>query len=110
MMNRKTKIALLIILVCGLLTLVGYTLDKNLNLDSEPQPSTSWPDEVDWATAIEILNSGQVAQLIQSHNLDVFLTLKDGTEIKTIEPSIDEIFKEVQLCGKVCANILLVTE
>lgn len=108
-MNQKIKINL-IILICVLLALAGFAIVKNLNPSSEPHPSTSWPDEVDWPTAIEILNSGQVAEVFQSHNLEVVLTLKDGTQIRTMEPAIDEIFKEVELCGKACARLILSTE
>jgi hypothetical protein len=109
-MNRKTKITLTIIIVCGLFALVGFAVQRNINPDSSPNPSTSWPNEVDWATAIEILNSGQVAQVAQSHNLEVILTLKDGSQIKTVEPQIDDIFKEIDLCGETCSKILLITE
>jgi len=72
--------------------------------------STSRPDEVNWTDALEILNSGQVSQIVQTHNLDVVLILKDGTQIKTTEPAIDEIFLEVGNCGTACAEILLATE
>ena len=37
-----------------------------------------------------------VAQL---HSLDVTLTMKDGTEIHTVELSINAIFQEVDKCG-----------
>ena len=42
----------------------------------EPTP---YPSEVDWETAIEILNSGDVEMAAQLHSLEVILTLKDGT-------------------------------
>ena len=38
----------------------------------EPTP---YPSEVDWETAIEILNSGEVEMAAQLHNLTVTLTL-----------------------------------
>jgi hypothetical protein len=65
---------------------------------------------VDWKTAIEILNAGQVTEVVQSHNLEVTLTLEDGSQIKTVEPSIDDIFREIELCESICSEIVLITE
>ena len=73
----------------------------------EPTP---YPSEVDWETAVEILNTGEVEMVAQLHSLEVFLTLKDGTEIRTVEPIIDAIFDEVEKCGQPCSQILLATE
>ena len=71
---------------------------------------TSSSYEENWQTAVEILNTGQVTEAYQTHSLQVTLTLADGRQIKTVEPSIDEIFREVELCGDSCRNIILVTE
>ena len=73
----------------------------------EPTP---YPDKVDWEMAIEILNSGDVEMAAQLHNLTVTLTLKDGTVIRTVEPTIDAIFDEVEKCGEPCSGIALATE
>ena len=74
---------------------------------AEPTP---YPSEVDWETAIEILNTGDVEMVAQLHSLEVILTLMDGTEIHTVEPTIDAIFQEVEKCGQPCSQILLATE
>jgi len=71
---------------------------------------TGYPAEVPWETAVEILNTGQVDSIFQTHNLDVSLVLIDGTTIKTVEPEIDAIFREVERCGRPCSNIMLATE
>lgn len=76
---------------------------------AEPTP-TAYPSEVDWNTVVEILNTGEVEQIFQLHNLQVTFLMKDGQEISTIEPSIDAIFQEVQKCGAPCSNIMLATE
>ncbi len=73
----------------------------------EPIP---YPSEVDWETAVEILNTGEVEMVAQLHSLEVILTLKDGTEIRTVEATIDAIFQEVQKCGQLCSQIVLGTE
>lgn len=72
--------------------------------------STPYPSEVDWETAIEILNTGDVEMIAQLHSLDVTLTMKDGSQIHTVEPTIDAIFQEVDSCGQPCSQIILATE
>jgi hypothetical protein len=71
---------------------------------------TPYPSEVEWETAVEILNTGDVEMVTQFHSLDVLLTMKDGTKTKTVEPSIDDIFQEIEKCGQPCSDILIATE
>ncbi len=73
----------------------------------EPTP---YPSEVDWETAVEILNTGEVEMVTQLHSLEVTLTMNDGTQIHTLEPTIDAIFQEVEKCGQPCRQIILATE
>lgn len=65
---------------------------------------------ISWEDAIEILNQGKVSEVMQAHSLSVTLILKDGTSLRTVEPSIDDIFDEVQKCGDICKNTVLATE
>lgn len=71
---------------------------------------TPWPDTVNWETAIEILNSGHVVGVAQLHNLTVYLEMDDGSQITTVEPTIDEIFNEITKCGQPCEGMVLATE
>lgn len=73
-------------------------------------PPTPYPGQVDWETAVEILNSGEVEMVVQAHSLDVTLTMKDGSEVHTVEPAIDAIFAEIEKCGDPCSQIALATE
>jgi hypothetical protein len=79
------------------------------SIGSEGTP-TPYPAEVDWETAVKILNTGDVKVVMQAHSLDVYLTMKDGSEIKTVEPQIDDIFREIEACGRPCRDIVQVTE
>lgn len=72
--------------------------------------NSGWPAKVSWETAVLILNTGRVTEVVQSHNLDVALTLADGSQITTIEPVLDDIFREVERCGNICSEISLITE
>ncbi len=96
------KIIWIVILVSALLAACSASSQENT--------PTPLPDEVDWPTAVEILHSGEVEQVFQLHNLTVTLVLKDGQEVKTVEPTIDAIFQEVESCGAPCSNIILATE
>jgi len=71
---------------------------------------TPYPSEVNWETAVEILNTGDVEMVTQLHSLDVTLTMKDGSEIHTVEPTIDAIFAEIDRCGELCSQIMMATE
>jgi hypothetical protein len=57
-----------------------------------------------------MLRGGHVTGVTQLHNLTVYLSLTNGAEVQTVEPTIDAIFEEVQACGAPCANIVLATE
>ena len=78
--------------------------------DPAGRPATPYPSEVNWETAVEILNTGSVAMVAQLHSLEVTLTMEDGSEIRTVEPRIDAIFEEVEKCGEPCGEIILATE
>lgn len=79
---------------------------------STPIPPTPYPTPfyVPWAEAEAIILSGEVVYAIQSHSLEVVLTLRDGRIIVSVEPTIDEVFRVVDRCGDPCAGISLATE
>jgi hypothetical protein len=98
-MNQKLSITAVMVAIL----LVGCSIA------GQPEP-TPWPETVDWETAVEILQSGKVVAVSQLHNLSVTLEMDDGSLIETVEPVIDEIFREIELCGSPCEGILLATE
>ncbi|MDD3794077.1 MAG: hypothetical protein PHI37_04645 [Candidatus Gracilibacteria bacterium] len=63
-----------------------------------------------WNDVNDILNSGNVKEVFQSHNLDIELHLKNGTIVYVQEPEIDAIFDLINSCGEVCKNIIKGTE
>lgn len=83
----------------------------SLKAIASPTPIPSpFPGQVGWNTAVDIIHSGQVEMVVQLHSLDVTLILKDGTEIHTIEPTIDAVFQEIDKCGLPCNEIIIATE
>jgi len=65
---------------------------------------------VDWSQVKAIIFSGQVAQVGQTHDLNVTIILKDGRTFKTVEPAIDDVINLVKSCGELCKDIRIATE
>jgi inhibitor of cysteine peptidase len=93
-----------------------YTVDVNgvtetfeLAVDNIlPEDQTA--EQVTWEEAEALILSGEVEMIFQAHSLEVRLRLKDGRELVTEEPSIDEVFRVVDRCGEKCAGIAMATE
>jgi hypothetical protein len=100
-MNRRHH------LWAGLALVLLFLVAGCANVTATPTP---YPAEVDWATAVEILNTGNVEVAVQAHSLDITLIMKGGSEIRTVEPAIDAIFDEVKKCGQPCSQVLVATE
>lgn len=60
-----------------------------------------------WEEAVKILNSGQVKEITQSHDLEVSFILDDGSSIKTKEPQINAISAEFSKC-QICKNKIII--
>ncbi|MDD3262846.1 MAG: hypothetical protein PHR61_03285 [Candidatus Absconditabacteria bacterium] len=104
---KKSKLILSISII--LLVILGIIVIKLQNNNTNTQePITD--STVSRDKAIEILNQGEIEEVFQSHSLDVILKHKNGAEISTKEPNIDDIFDEVRKCGNICKDIILATE
>jgi hypothetical protein len=75
-----------------------------------PAPGVNKAPMITWEDAQNLILEGSVSQVTQLHNLTVILDLKDGSTVKTIESSIDEVFKVIDQCGDKCADIIRATE
>ena len=75
-----------------------------------PTPCPKEITEIRWDMAVEIIKSGIVTFISQSHSLGISFTLKDGTRFTTKEPNIDAVFTVVNECGLPCQDIFLGTE
>lgn len=73
-------------------------------------PNAADGTEVMWVQAAAMIMNGEVAQVLQTHDLKVFLTLKDGRTLLSIEPKIDEVMLVIELCGEPCKEIIIATE
>ena len=80
-----------------------------------PLPAVLYPmaangDEVSWIQAQGMIGNGEVDRIVQTHELEVTLYLKDGRALVTIEPAIDEVLKVIEMCGESCSGIAVATE
>jgi hypothetical protein len=75
-----------------------------------PEPGTGQYETITWEEATNLILEGNVSQVTQLHNLTVFLTLKDGTMLETVEPAIDDVFNVIDQCGDPCSDIVIATE
>jgi hypothetical protein len=78
-------------------------------------PSFTYPDiedggELSWVQAQQMILQGYVVEVMQTHELKVYLTLKDGRTLITVEPKIDDIFNVIEVCGETCVDIIIATE
>ena len=82
-------------LVLGAALLLGACGDAD---DGDPTP-TPYPSEIGWQDVPDLLSSGEVETVFQTHALAVTFHMRDDSEIATTEPEIDDIFRLVDECG-----------
>lgn len=75
-----------------------------------PTASAASSGEISWDEAKELLADCRVTGVTQTHALDIYLMLDDGTEVHAVEPSIDLIFSEIDNLPANCRPRSIATE
>ena len=75
-----------------------------------PSPTPGQAGSVSWEDAKALILRGEVRQVMQLHSLKVTLYLRNGQQLDTVEPQIDEVIKVVRQCGARCADVMIATE
>lgn len=91
----------------------GSILVRKLRIIAEGEPvllNEPGRSFMSWPHAVSLIESCSVAMVMQTHALDVQLTLKDGRELVAVEPVIDEVFQVVQRSTPACGQIPVATE
>ncbi|MBD3253293.1 hypothetical protein GF386_06165 [Candidatus Pacearchaeota archaeon] len=116
-MKKRVLFAVILALIIIILGFLVFKLkpdyDSVEKFNSTNESINEFPisgSYITWERALDYLHSGEVASIMQAHSLEVTLQLKNKIILKTTEPSIDEIFREVDKCGEVCKNIITSTE
>ena len=95
------KLKLFLISISALLALVAYQTYHQYVQNNRT---------ISWDQTKNLIMSGQVSYLFQSHSLLVKIELLNGQKFTTVEPFIDEIYKVINECGTKCSTILIATE
>jgi hypothetical protein len=65
---------------------------------------------ITWEQTRGFVESCAPTLVMQTHALDVYLTMKNGTRLRTVEPTSDDIFDIVESVRDTCGNIPIATE
>jgi len=65
---------------------------------------------ISWPQARIIIENCQATQVMQTHALDVYITLDDERRVRTVEPNIDEVFNVLNSVQDSCPQIPIATE
>jgi hypothetical protein len=66
---------------------------------------------VPWPYAASLIRSCNVSNVMQTHALDVYITIKDTNQrVRAVEPMIDEVFRVFDEVRQICPQIPLATE
>jgi hypothetical protein len=57
-----------------------------------------------------MIQNGEVAKVVQTHERKLFVTLKDGRSFISWEPNFDDVLNIIQDCGEPCKDIAVATE
>lgn len=100
-------------LIDGYLLEDGRVLVRKLYVPDEGAPILAYdPGRVyiSWTEATRLIKECAVDMLLQTHALDVHVTLKDGTRVVAVEPVIDEVFRVHEGASARCGHVPLATE
>lgn len=88
-------------------------LVRKLNILAEgEEPLLNAPGSIfiSWPAAVALIEACQVEMAMQTHSLDVYLTLKNGGKIRAVEPTIDTMFGVIDGASARCGTIPVATE
>lgn len=91
----------------------GSILVRKIRMGSETDPlhHTAPGDRfISWQSAVTLMRGCEVKMVMQTHALDIYLTMKNGERLRTVEPMIDEVFKTTQEINERCGGIGVATE
>lgn len=73
-----------------------------------PDPQSG--DEVSWQAAVAMINNGEVTQVVQTQDLKLTLSLRDGRSLFATQAAFDDIKAVIEKCGDPCKDIKLVNQ
>jgi len=73
-------------------------------------PDASDGDYMEWYQVTALITNGEVEKVVQTHDLQIYITLKDGRTLVSVQPEIDDVIKFIKKCGDACKDIRIATE
>lgn len=94
-----------------------FIVSLSLSACSAPKPTQTGsdvpvdaPKEINWEKAKEMIFSGEIETIVQSHDRKVILEHENGSQFLTTEPELDDIIQIVKECGIKCSNLDIMSE
>jgi hypothetical protein len=100
----------LLLAACGDDDETEITATPGMTTPAATATPTATAGEISWEEAKGLLAECRVASVMQTHALDIYLVLDDGTEVHTTEPGIDDIFLEIDGLDEGCRPQSIATE
>jgi len=99
----------------GSVELLAYPTGENPSQLLEKAGAMLYPelkdgDTIEWYQVQGAVYSGMVKEIVQTHDLKVYLTFVDGRTLVSTAPAIDDVQKIINDCGVVCQGIKFATE
>ncbi|RJQ36155.1 hypothetical protein C4552_04325 [Candidatus Parcubacteria bacterium] len=81
-------------------------------LDENETPRLPAPGDtfISWTQARELIRGCHATFVMQTHTLDVYITLPDERTVRAVEPAIDEVFRALADVRDACGPIPVATE
>ena len=114
----KTRLAILLPLALVALLVIlatdGVGRGGEPFAEATPTPiqtdGTTTTPTVSWEKAVTLLQECRVSDVGQTHSRDVFLTMKDGRQVRSVEPALDDLLHIVSSLPEGCGPTSMWTE
>ncbi len=104
--NQKGIVILPTLIIIVLLGIIGLLVYQNYFPQQFPQaqPKPSADPNTNWDYAKSLIENCRVTEVVQAHSREVYLKLKNGSTVNTIEPNLDDIFEIVRNSSQKCGE------
>jgi hypothetical protein len=73
-------------------------------------PDAKSGDLIPYYQVTSLITNGEVSKIVQTKDLKLFVTLKDGRTFNALEPLLDDVVNVVKQCGTPCKDVRIATE
>ncbi len=103
---------ILLLITVGIAGLIYEFWSGNLSLNNFDleKPFQQQSNKVPWSDAVKLFKECKIKNASQTQYLEVFLELKDGKQVRSTEPQLGEISREIKSARSVCGEVMESTE